>query len=131
MPGYLVNLKENLNINKEVVSSGLASTLGSELNEIMALWNPSNGWKSSANYPASGVYRAIGLNLQGISPNQSEKLKNALAVTAVKLDSENVVQLATLSEHELVGDLLQGTLVNYFSMNDIQDKVDAQRLGGT
>ncbi|HIF9337585.1 TPA: hypothetical protein ACX6RO_001673 [Photobacterium damselae] len=129
LPGYLVNLKANLNINKEVVSSGLASTLGSELNETMALWSPSNGWKSSTNYPASGAYRAIGLNLQGISPNQSEKLKNALAVTAVKLDSENVVQLATLSEHELVGDLLQGTLVNYFAMNDIQDKVDAQRLG--
>ena len=126
LPGYLINLTAEFTINGEIVKSGAAGTMGGELYEEMGLWSPKEGWETSTNHPTAGEYRAIGLDLQGASPEQAARLKQQLEQTKAKLESNDDIQLATLSKHELVGDLLYGTVFNYFALNDLQDRIAAQ-----
>ncbi|QEY16799.1 hypothetical protein D0C16_12955 [Cellvibrio sp. KY-GH-1] len=100
--------------------------MGGELYEEMGLWSPREGWETSINHPTAGSYRAIGLDLQGASPEQAARLKQQLEATKAKLESADDVQLATLTKHNLVGDLLYGTVFNYFALNDLQDQIAAQ-----
>ncbi|QEY16797.1 hypothetical protein D0C16_12945 [Cellvibrio sp. KY-GH-1] len=66
------------------------------------------------------------MDLQGASPEQAARLKQQLEATKAKLESADDVQLATLTIHNLVGDLLYGTVFNYFALNDLQDQIAAQ-----
>ena len=100
--------------------------MGGELNEEMGLWSPKDGWETSINHPTAGSYRAIELDLQGASPEQAARLKQQLEATKAKLESNDDIQLATLTKHNLVGDLLYGTVFKYFALNDLQDQIAAQ-----
>ncbi len=71
-------------------------------------------------------YRAIGLDLQGISPKQAEALQQSVETTKAKLESGDDTQLATLTKHDVVGDLIYGTIMSYFALNDVQDEIQAQ-----
>ncbi|QEY16817.1 sugar-binding protein [Cellvibrio sp. KY-GH-1] len=126
LPGYLINLTAEFTINGETIKAGAAGKMGGELYEEMGLWSPKEGWETSVNHPAAGSYRAIGLDLQGASPEQAARLKQQLEATKAKLESNSEVQLATLTKHNLVGDLLYGTVFNYFALNDLQDQIAAQ-----
>lgn len=126
LPGYLINLTAEFTLNGAIVKAGAAGTMGGELYEEMGLWSPKEGWETSINHPTAGSYRAIGLDLQGASPEQAARLKQQLEQTKAKLESEDEVQLATLTKHNLVGDLLYGTVFNYFALNDLQDQIAAQ-----
>ncbi len=126
LPGYLINLTAEFTINGETIKSGAAGKMGGELYEIMGLWSPKEGWETSINHPTAGSYRAIGLDLQGASPEHAVRLKQQLEATKAKLESNNDIQLATLTKHALVGDLLYGTVFNYFALNDLQDQIAAQ-----
>ncbi len=126
LPGYLINLTAEFSINGETIQNGSAGKMGSELYEEMGLWSPKEGWETSINHPTAGSYRAIGLDLQGASPEQAARLKQQLEATKATLESKDDIQLATLTKHNLVGDLLYGTLFNYFALNDLQDKIAAQ-----
>ncbi|WP_084128277.1 transglutaminase-like domain-containing protein [Cellvibrio mixtus] len=126
LPGYLINLTAEFTINGETIKFGAAGKMGGELYEEMGLWSPKEGWETSINHPTAGSYRAIGLNLQGINPEQAARLRQQLEVTKLKLDSADSVQLGLLTKHNLVGDLLYGTVLNYFVLNDLQDQIAAQ-----
>lgn len=126
LPGYLINLTAELTIDGEVIQSGDAQTMGTELYETLGLYSPSHDWFTSNNHPIAGEYRAIGLDLQGISPRQAEDLKASLEATKAKLESEDQTQLATLTKHEVMGNLIYGTIMSYFALNDVQDKIQAQ-----
>lgn len=78
------------------------------------------------NHPTAGSYRASRIDLQGASPEQAARLKQQLEATKAKLESNDDIQLATLTKHNLVGDLLYGTAFNYFALNDLQDRIAAQ-----
>ncbi len=126
LPGYLINLTAEFSINGETTQNGAAGKMGGELYEEMGLWSPKEGWETSVNHPTAGSYRALGLDLQGASPEQAARLKQQLEATKAKLESKDDIQLATLTKHNLVGDLLYATLFNYFALNDLQDKIAAQ-----
>lgn len=126
LPGYLISLTAEFTINGEAVKAGAAGKMGGELYEEMGVWSPKDGWETSINHPTAGSYRAIGLNLQGINPEQAARLKQQLDQTKAKLESEDEVQLATLTKHNMVGDLLYGTVFSYFALNDFQDQISAQ-----
>ncbi len=126
LPGYLINLTAEFTINGENIQSGAAGKMGGELYEVMGLWSPKEGWETSVNHPTAGSYRAIGLDLQGASPEQVARLKQQLEATKAKLESNDDIQLATLTKHNLVGDLLYGTVFNYFALNDLQDQIAAK-----
>jgi hypothetical protein len=126
LPGYLINLSAEFTINGETIKSGAAGKMGGELYEEMGLWSPKEGWETSVNHPTAGSYRAIGLDLQGVSPEQAARLKQQLESTRAKLESNDDIQLATLTKQNFVGDLLYGTVFNYFALNDLQDQIAAQ-----
>jgi transglutaminase-like putative cysteine protease len=126
LPGYLINLTAEFTINGETTKAGAAGKMGGELYEVMGLWSPKEGWETSVNHPTAGSYRAIGLDLQGASPEQAARIKQQLEATKAKLESNDDIQLATLTKHQLVGDLIYGTVFSYFALNDLQDRMAAQ-----
>ncbi len=127
LPGYLINLTAEFTINGETIKSGAAGAMGGELYEVMGVWSPKDGWETSVNHPTSGAYRAIGLNLQGVNPEQAARLKQQLEQTKAKLESADETQISTLTKHQLVGDMLYGTIFYYFALNDIQDQLAANK----
>ncbi len=100
--------------------------MGTELHETLGLYSPSHHWFTSNNSPIAGEYRAIGLDLQGISPQQAEALQANIEQTKAKLESGDEAQLATLSKHDVMGDLIYGTIMSYFALNDVQEAIQAQ-----
>lgn len=126
LPGYLVNMIAELTINGEVVQRAPAQTMGTELHETLGLYSPSHDWFTSNNNPITGEYRAIGLDLQGFSARQTEALKNDIEQLKAKLVARDDIQLASLTKHDLIGDLIQGTIITYFALNDMQENIQAQ-----
>ncbi|MFL0798773.1 MAG: transglutaminase domain-containing protein, partial [Cellvibrionaceae bacterium] len=128
LPGYSINLTAEFTINGEVQTQANENTqpMGTELYETLGLYSPSEGWHLSNNYPIAGEYRAIGLDLQGISSTQAQALKDNIELTKTKLESEDEAQLQTLTKHDVVGDLIYGTIMSYFALNGIQDEIQAQ-----
>ncbi|TKV69706.1 sugar-binding protein [Marinobacter panjinensis] len=126
LPGYLINLVADFTIDGDVIQSSTAQTMGAELHETLGLFSPSHNWFTSDNAPIVGEHRVIGLDLQGISPSHAEALKDNLEETKVKLESRDSSQLATLSKQDLIGDLLHGTIMSYFAINDLQEDIQAQ-----
>ncbi len=127
LPGYLINLTAEFAIGNEVVASGAAGTMGTELYESLGYWDPRFGWDLSNNNPTAGEYQAIGLDLQGSSPEYAAKLQAELEATKAKLESGDEAQLADLTKQQLVGDLLESTIFSYFAMNNIHDDITAKR----
>ncbi|EGA70885.1 hypothetical protein VISI1226_16638 [Vibrio sinaloensis DSM 21326] len=129
VPGYLVNMVAKFNVGDAIIQSGIVGTMGSELQETIGLWSPSTGWQSSVNQPSIGMYRAIALNLQGVSATQGKELEESVKLTKSKLESGDPSEIANLTKHDLVGDQLQTTILNYFALNNMQDKIAAQHAG--
>lgn len=84
------------------------------------------GKPAKINLLLAGTYEAIGLDLQGANVEQAARLKQRLEETKSKLEGAQATQLATLTKHDLVGDLLYGTVFNYFALNDLQDQIAAK-----
>ncbi|MCF6258154.1 MAG: transglutaminase-like domain-containing protein [Gammaproteobacteria bacterium] len=129
LPGYLINLTAEFTLEGTVIQSAGAGFMGGELHETLALWSPASGWDQAVNNPTAGEYRAIGLDLQGVSPEQAAQLQTQAEATKAILESGDEVQFATLTKHEVVGDLLYGTIFSYLALNDVQDKLAALSSG--
>lgn len=129
LPGYLINLKAEFTIDGVVFKDGLAGAMGGELHEVMGLWSPKDKWETSVNYPIAGVYRAVGLDLQGVSPKQLQKLSEQMLEINKFIDESNSEQLNRLNKHDLTGNFLQTTILSYFALNDFQDEMAAQSAG--
>ena len=126
LPGYLINLTAEFTIDGEVQDSANAGTMGTTLYETMGVYSPAKGWHRSVNHPIAGEYRAMALDLQGSSPEQAERLQQELEQTKAILETGDELQLATLTKHQVVGDLLGGTIFSYFALNNVQDEIAAQ-----
>lgn len=119
LPGYLIKLRAEFNIDGVIINSGESGTLGGELVEQIGLWSPSNGWNVSTNTPISGEYRAIGLDLQGYSSGDLTKESSRYAETKDLLLKD---ALSSLNKHNTIGSVLQGVIKNYFLINDSMDR---------
>ena len=64
------------------------------------------------------------LNLQGISQSQAQSLQTNPESTRQKLEAED---FAGLTKRQVVGDLLYSTILSYFALNDIQDKISEKQ----
>src|SRR5690606_24054572 len=119
LPGYLIGLTAEFTINGETVKAGAAGKMGGELYEEMGVWSPKDGWETSVNHPTAGSYRAIGLDLQGVNPEQAARLKEEIEHTTATLSGADSIQLAALTKHETSGSLMQATVLTYFALNDM------------
>ncbi len=121
LPGYLINLKAELAVDEDIVANpDVEVTMGAGLISEMGYWQPGRGWDTSENNPVAGEYRALALDLQGISAQAAEDLETSLEDTRAKLDAEDY---AGLTKQQLVGDMLYSTILGYFALNDMQDQI--------
>src|SRR5690554_6882627 len=90
LPGYLIHLNAEFSVGDNIIETAPSSiTMGSELLEEMGYWQPNRGWNTSRNQPVAGEYRAIALDLHGISASQAEQLKNDMESTQQKINEED------------------------------------------
>jgi len=121
LPGYLINLTGEFSIGNAVAATASQSqAMGTELHSEMGYWQPGRGWQTSRNYPIAGEYRAVALDLQGISAAQAQVLQTDLAATQAKLEAADYTDL---TKQQLVGDLLYSTILSYFALNNVQDRI--------
>src|SRR5690606_13125752 len=73
LPGYLIHLNGEFTIGSEIAAATSSSvTMGTELLSEMGYWQPGRGWRTSQNKPIAGEYRALALDLHGVSPAQAD-----------------------------------------------------------
>jgi len=124
LPGYLIHLRAEFNVGDEITTAINPAAMGTQLLSEMGYWQPGRGWKTSKNNPIAGEYRAIALDLQGISQQQAQALQNDLENTKAKIEAED---FDDLTKQDLVGDLLYSTIFSYFALNNVQDDIAAKQ----
>ncbi|CAK0766568.1 Transglutaminase domain-containing protein [Gammaproteobacteria bacterium] len=122
LPGYLLNLKPEIRVDGQVVSQGTTTvTMGQELLQATAIYNPATGWEEGgANIPIAGEYHAIALDLQGIGSGQLAAHKAKLEATKSKFaqfqaNPNDTTPIANLTKEDLAGDLLYTGILGYFA----------------
>ncbi|MBL7251380.1 transglutaminase-like domain-containing protein [Alloalcanivorax marinus] len=126
LPGHLINLKARFSIGSETVANPEQElAMGSGLASEMGYWQPGRGWDTSENKPIAGEFRALALDLQGISGPAAEKLQTDLETTQAKLEDE---EYSGLTKQQLVGDMLYSTILSYFAFNDMQDRINERQM---
>jgi len=124
LPGYLIHLNGEFTIGSEIAAATSSSvTMGTELLSEMGYWQPGRGWRTSQNKPIAGEYRALALDLHGVSPAQADALKHDLENTQQKITAEDYTELG---KQQLV-DLLYATILSYFALNNVQDDIAARQ----
>ena len=121
LPGYLIALTGEFAIGDDIAATAVSNmAMGEELLSEMGYWQPGRGWRTTRNQPIAGEYRALALNLQGISQHQAQALQTDLESTQQKLESED---FTGLTKQQVVGDLLYSTILSYFALSDVQDQI--------
>ncbi|MGI9279684.1 MAG: transglutaminase domain-containing protein [Endozoicomonas sp.] len=123
LPGYLIDMTAEFTLDGEVELTADAGKMGTELYSTLGLYSPTHGWTTANNKPVAGEYRAIGLDLQGVSESETSKLQKNVSVTKDKLSN---AEFDALSQHGVVGDLLYATILSYFAQNDVHDQVSSE-----
>ncbi len=125
LPGYMIQLSAEFALGDALAaSSSTTMALGEALISDMGYWQPGRGWQTSRNEPVAGEFRAIALDLQGISAPQAQALQAELEATQAKLGAEDYTDL---TKQQLVGDLLYSTILSYFALNGVQDSVSERQ----
>ena len=127
LPGYLISLKAEFSIGEEIIASVVAGRMGEELHEQLGYWDPRFGWNLSINKPIVGEYQAIGLDLQGSSPEYVIRLQGDLLATKDELENGNEEAISALTTHDVFGDFLSSAIYAYFVINNAQDFYDSQK----
>ncbi|MFN4291160.1 MAG: hypothetical protein ACK4E7_09820 [Permianibacter sp.] len=97
--------------------------MGQELLSTKGLYGPQWGWQTTDNPLIAGEYHAIGLDLQGMSPETLNELKTELEQTKTKLEANDV---NGLSKHHLTGNILQTGVLGYFGLTYTQSQMTAK-----
>jgi len=133
LPGYLIRLMPELRVEEQIVATGPALTMGSELIQNAAYFNAGIAqWEAGAdNQPIVGEYIATALDLQNVSSAQLTNLQATLGLTKVKLDQfqqnpnePNPPQ--SLIPDTLTGDLLYAAVLSYFVAIDTTGQLAAR-----
>ena len=107
-----------------VASTTNSMELGKALISEVGYWQPGRGWQTSRNEPVAGEFRAVALDLQGISAPQAQALQADLEATQAKLDAEDYMDI---TKQQLVGDLLYSTILSYFALNGVQESISERQ----
>jgi transglutaminase-like putative cysteine protease len=133
LPGYLIHLVPDLRVDGQVVASGPAFTMGSELVQVAGYFNPATGqWEDSAdNRPISGDYVATALNLQGISAGQSNKLQSDMnnvksRLTQAMANPTDPAPLQGLTKDDFSGNVLYAGILSYMGAIDVAAQTTAR-----
>jgi len=135
LPGYLIRLVPELRVEGQIVATGPAFTMGTELIQNAAYFNAARSqWESGAdNQPTAGEYVATALNLQGVSLGQVAALKNRLETIKGQLDRIqqlplNQTAMQNVSKEDLVGNLMYSNVISYFVSIDANGEASARSV---
>jgi transglutaminase-like putative cysteine protease len=139
LPGYLIRMKAQLRVNGQVTAESSDSfTLGSEVRQANAFFNPSTGaWEGGDDNDLTvGEFNAIGLDLQGIGQQQLRDAGARLAATQARLaqfqaNPSDTGVLAGITRDELTGDIVQAAMTSYFAKVDDSDDYAANSADRT
>ncbi len=133
LPGYLIHLVPELRIDGQIVATGPAFTMGSELIQSAGYFNPVTGrWEDTENNrPISGDYIATALNLQGISQDQSNKLKSSLNNARSRLaqalaNPADPAPMQSLTKDDFSGNVLYAGILSYMGAIDVAAQITAR-----
>lgn len=125
LPGYLIHLTAQLSEDGSVVKQAAAGTMGGEMYETLALWSPMRGWRSAVNHPVAGETRAIGLDLQGKSLAELEKLRSKVDATSDQIALAEIEDQKDITRTQAVNHLLQSAITSYFVTTEWQAKIES------
>lgn len=97
--------------------------MGEALKSRLGFVAPQRNYKFTENSLVVGQYRAIGIDMQGISPKQLTDLQTKLQNTQTQLTANNT---ASLTKHDVVGNILQAGIQGYLAMTYATDRIAAQ-----
>ena len=126
LPASSINMVGELTIDGQVVHSTGSMTLGAALKTRMGFQPPQGSYQYSENDLDAGQYQAIGIDMQGVSPTQLEVLQARLENTQTQIEADNT---ASLTKHDVVGDILQAGIQGYMAMTYATDRIAAQSAG--
>jgi len=115
-----------LTLDGQVIHATPAVTLGEALKTRLGFIKPQSSYKFTENNLTAGQYKAIGIDMQGISPQQLENLQAKLQTTESALDANNT---ASLTKHDVVGNILQAGIQGYLAMTYATDRIAGQSAG--
>jgi len=131
-PAYLIRLTPEVRVDDQVVATGPAYTMGSELIQNAAYFNAGTAqWESGAdNRPTVAEYIATALDLQGVSSGQVTALRVRLEALKARMDQlkQNFTDpspLRSLTKETLSGDLLYSAVLSYFAVIDAAGQMSA------
>ncbi|MFZ6755982.1 transglutaminase domain-containing protein [Undibacterium sp. Ji50W] len=131
LPGYLLNMKAEFRVDGQVIATSNNSfTMGSSVKQANQYFNPSTGaWVGGDDNDITvGEYDAIGLDLQGISPQQLSDLQDRLAATKAKFslfqqNPGNPASISGVSKEDIAGDIIYTGILSYFAQVDLSDNL--------
>jgi len=112
-PGYLIRLVPEIRVSGQVVATGSPVSMGQELIQSAAIFDPLSGWQSAEdNHPTASEYYGIGLSFMGVGRPQLDSMSASASGTRTLLESGN---LDGLTKDDIVGQMLHSTVMTYFA----------------
>jgi len=123
LPAGSINMIGELTVDGQVIYSTPEVTLGESLKTRIGYSAPYYSLRHAENTITAGQYQAIGIDMQGVSPQQLEALQAKLEETQAKLEANNT---QSLTKHDVVGNILQAGIQGYMAMTYATDRIAAQ-----
>jgi len=124
-----IRVTGEITLDGQVLKTLPSYALGTEIQAQMGFKSPNNSWSLPNKQFSAGEYHAIGYNMQGISKLQMERLKAKLDLAKNKIESKDEAALKALNGHDITGAMLQAVVQSYFSLNEIQSKIQGKQFG--
>lgn len=124
-----IRVTGEITLDGQVLKTLPSYALGTEIQAQMGFKSPNNSWSLPNKQFSAGEYHAIGYNMQGISKLQMERLKAKLDLAKNKIESKDEAALKALNGHDVTGAMLQAVVQSYFSLNEIQSKIQGKQFG--
>jgi hypothetical protein len=137
LPGYLIQLVPKLQIDGQLVASGPALTMGTEILQNVAYFNPATGqWEGQGedNRPSVGDYIATALDLQGCAAQQLSTLSSKLDLAQAQLTQflqtpADPASASAITNDNILGKLFDGVVNTYFAAIDQRAQLGALGQG--
>jgi len=125
LPGYLIRLTPELLVDGVVVQRGGVLTMGDDFIASLGLQEPDQGWQTVDNSIVVGSTVAIDVAGTPASAAQLAALSDRTAATQQTLQQPT----GSVETSALVGDLLYGTVLGYFSLLHLFTDIAAKNQG--
>jgi len=116
IPSYLINVVPEFKVNGELKISGLPMRLGQELRFNTQIKFPGRSKQENYVYKViAGSYLSVNVVAGSVSPQKRFELQTALNATKSVLESNDNVQLASLTRQQVLGDMFSVGTLSYFN----------------